>query len=74
MTLSSLLPDYRVTFLPWIHRVNMAGAHRARAVVSFVLSDVLEEGVVKNESGDELRSCHLSCLQGESSEPYRLHN
>ena len=36
---------YRVTFLPWIHRVNMAGALRARAVVSFVLSDVLEEDV-----------------------------
>ena len=26
----------------------------------------LDEDVVKNESGDELRRCHLSCLQGES--------
>ena len=31
----------------------MADAHRARAVASFVLSDVLED-VVKNESEDEL--------------------
>ena len=45
----------------------MAGALRARAVVSFVLSDVLEEDVVKNETGDELRRCYLSCLQGEST-------
>ena len=31
----------------------MAGAHRALAVASFVLSEVLEEDVVKNESEDE---------------------
>ena len=47
----------------------MAGSHCVRAVVSFVLSDVLED--VKNESRDELRRCHLSCLQGESLEQYR---
>ena len=32
-----------------IHRVKKATAHRARAVVSFVLSDVLEEVVIKNQ-------------------------
>ena len=32
----------------------MAGAHRARAFVSFILSEFLEEDVVKNESEDEL--------------------
>ena len=40
----------------------------------FFFSDVLEEDVVKNESRDELRRCHLSCLQGESNKQYRLHN
>ena len=34
----------------------MADADRARAVVSFVLSEVLEEDVVKNESEDELEA------------------
>ena len=41
----------------------MAGAHRARAVVSFVLSETLED-VAKNESEGTLREHHLSCLQG----------
>ena len=50
----------------------MAGAHRARAIVSFVLSDVSEEHVVRNEAEDELHECHLSCLQGVSREQYRL--
>ena len=36
----------------------MAGAHCAHAVVSFVLSEVLEEDVVKNESEDEIRGRH----------------
>ena len=53
--------------------VNMAAAHRARAVVSFVLSEVLEV-VIKNESEGELYGRHLSCLQGASREQYRLHN
>ena len=39
----------------------MAGAHRDRAVVSFVLSEALD---AKNESEDKLREHHLSCLQG----------
>ena len=42
----------------------MAGAHRAFAVVSFVLSGVLEEDAIKNESEDELHGRHVSCLQG----------
>ena len=41
-----------ITRLP-CNEVNMADAHRARAVASFVLSEVLED-VVKNESEDEL--------------------
>ena len=39
---------------PRIRGVNMADADLARAVVSFVLSEILEEDVVKNESEDEL--------------------
>ena len=50
-----------------IHGVNKAGAHRARAIPSFVLSDVLEY-VVKNESEAELSGRHLSCSQGASCE------
>ena len=46
--------------------VNMAGAHRAHAVASFVLWEVLEEDVLINESEDELRRRHLSCLQEAS--------
>ena len=66
-----LLLGIVITRLPRIHGVYMAGAHRARAVVSFVLSEVLEGDVVKNESEDELPGRHLSWLQGEQ---YRLHN
>ena len=39
----------------------MVAAHRARAVVSTVLSEVVEEVVIKNESEDELRG-HPSFL------------
>ena len=49
----------------------MAGAHRALSVVSFVLSEVLED-VAKNESEDELRRHHLSYSQGAPREQYRL--
>ena len=49
----------------------MEGAQRARAVVSFVLSEVLGEDVVKNESEGKLHGRHLS---GASREQYRLHN
>ena len=45
----------------------MAGAHSARAVVSFVLSGDLKEDV-KTESEDELH------LQGASREQYILRN
>ena len=51
----------------------MAGARCARAVLSFVLSEVLE-GVIKHESEDELRGRHFSCLQGASREQYRLYD
>ena len=52
----------------------MTGAHRARAVVFFVLLEVFEGDVVKNESEDELHGRHLSCLQEAAQEQYRLHN
>ena len=73
----SVTPEIVITRLPCNlpgadrPRGNMAGAHRARAIVSFVLSDVLEEHVVRNEAEDELRECHRSCLQGVSGEQYR---
>ena len=41
----------------------MAGAHRAHAVASFVLSQVLEEDVVKNESEDELEGLAVLFLE-----------
>ena len=63
---------YRVTFLPWIHRVNMAGALRARAVVSFVLSDVLEEDVVKNESEGKLEELAALFLENERKPAVRI--
>ena len=37
-----------------------------QAVVSFVLSEILEEDVLINELEDELRRRHLSFLQGAS--------
>ena len=39
---------------PPCNGVNMAGACHAPAVVAFVLSQVLEDDVAKNESDDEL--------------------
>ena len=50
----------------------MAGAHHARAILSLVLSDVLEEDAVTNKSEAELRGRHLSCSKGASCEQYRL--
>ena len=42
-------------------------------LLSLVFSEVLED-FVKNESEDELRGRHLSCLQEASREQDRLHN
>ena len=50
----------------------MAGAHRARAVASFVLSEFLEEDVVKNESEDELEGLAALFLENERKPAVRI--
>ena len=50
----------------------MADADRARAVVSFVLSEVLEEDVVKNESEDELEGLAAFFLDIERTPAVRI--
>ena len=50
----------------------MADADRARAVVSFVLSEVLEEDVVKNESEDELEGLAALFLDTERTPAVRI--
>ena len=50
----------------------MAGAHRAHAVASFVLSEVLEEDIVKNESEDELEGLAALFLENERKPAVRI--
>ena len=50
----------------------MAGAHRARAVASFVLSEFLEEDVVKYESEDELEGLAALFLENERKPAVRI--
>lgn len=50
----------------------MADADRAPAVVSFVLSEVLEEDVVKNESEDELEGLAAFFLDIERTPAVRI--
>lgn len=50
----------------------MADADRARAVVSFVLSEVLEEDVVKYESEDELEGLAALFLDIERTPAVRI--
>ena len=50
----------------------MAGAHRAHAVASFVLSEVLEEDIVKNESEDELEGLAALFLENERKPAIRI--
>ena len=50
----------------------MAAADRARAVVSFVLSEVLEDDVVKNESEDELEGLAALFLEIERTPVVRI--
>ena len=50
----------------------MAAADRARAVVSFLLSEVLEEDVVKNESEDELVGLAALFLEIERTPAVRI--
>ena len=55
---------------------SKTAVHHARAVVSFFLSEVLEEVVIKNESENELHGrhlCHVSstdCTTTPSSSSY----
>ena len=49
----------------------MAGAHRAHAVASFVLWEVLED-VVKNESEDELEGLAALFLENEQKPAVRI--
>ena len=50
----------------------MAAADRARAVVSFELSEVLEENVVKSESEDELEGLAALFLENERTPGVRI--
>ena len=50
----------------------MVGAHRARAVASFVLSEVLEEDVVKNESEGKLEGLAALFLENERKPAVRI--
>ena len=50
----------------------MTGAYRARAVASFVLSEVSEEYVVKNESEDELEGLAALFLENERKPAVRF--
>ena len=50
----------------------MAGGCHARAVVSFVLSEVLEDDVVKNESDDELEGLAALFLEHERKPAVRI--
>ena len=50
----------------------MAGGFHARAVVSSVLSEVLEDDVVKNESDDELEGLAALFLEHERKPAVRI--
>ena len=57
---------------PPCNGVNMAGACHARAVVSFVLSEVLEDDAAKNESDDELEGLAALFLEHEQKHAVRI--
>ena len=50
----------------------MAGAHRVLAVVSFLISEVLEEDVVRNESEDELEGLTALFFKHEGKPTVRI--
>ena len=48
------------------------GAHRALAVLSFVISEVLEQDVVKNESEDEVKELAALFFEHEQKPAVRI--
>ena len=50
----------------------MAAAHHAPAVASFILSEVLEEDVLKNESEDELEGLAALLLENERNPAVKI--